>query len=328
MSNRKIFQLGTFFLLFWLAVMLSSMLVHELGHGLAGMIAGGWSNSVVRFGQTDFLKQSFVLDAIRLAQTSGVTPETWGTSQQLELIANLARQELPFRYAILGGWIAQLVAAAIVFVLYRSRGFQAQASTFTRMFLGGVLLFNPAWLGGTWLLYGAWRLEDTDPIVLVDVILNGNPFAIAGLWIVSLGLIALALFLAYRYGSAMFAPLGFSEPGGRKMALYWTAGVAVIGFLIKLPFMIALMVAILLMIAVPLWSSMRLIKQGETVPVIPGYVWLGMSAIYGVVIFLVATNSGLLIGGDTGTLTTQAVESYYCRQVQCVPEDVLQWLAP
>ncbi len=328
MHKRHLMGLAVFFLLFWLAVLLSSMMVHEIGHAMTGMIAGGWHNSVARFGQTDFTDPGFELAAVQKAQAGGVSPAEWGIPQQLELITDLARQEAPFRYAILGGWIAQLLAAGIVFLIYRTQGFHAQASSFSRAFWGAFLLFNPAWLGGTWLLYGAWTLQSTDPVVLVNVILQGNPIALCALWIVSIGLIGLALALAHRYGYRIFLALEYSGKGGRRMALLWTGAVALTGFAVKLPAIAAMLIAFPLMIAVPLWETWRLVKMGEAPPRISGYVWSGISIILIGIILLAATNSGILIGGDTGIWAKQAVQSYYCEKVNCVPEDVLQWITP
>jgi hypothetical protein len=301
------------------------MMIHECGHALTGMVMG-WHNSISFFGRTIFLKAELTLTAIQIAQESGLSPEELVKEQALNIITELARRSALLRYGVIGGWIGQLLATLVVFLVFRSSVFQTQASSFSRTFWGGFILFNLAWLGGTWFLYGVWTLQRSDPIVLVEVIMERNPFALIGLWIVSMGLVGLALFVANRYGGHVFGPLGLSEAGGQRLALFWTGAVVVSGLLIKLPMIIAVLINIPLMIAIPLWELRQLVRQGEHPPHVPGYIWLGTLVVLAGIIFMLLTNSGILIGGDPDTLEMQVIQAHYCEQIKCVPEDIMRWL--
>jgi len=331
MSRRKLVQLAAFFLLFWLAVVLFSTTVHEVGHALTVAFTGGWRNSLAFFGGADYNEPVLWLTIVKQAQTSGLSPAEWGQEQNLRLMGDIARQLAPYKLGVMGGWLGQLVATLMVFLIIRTRFFQEEASSFSRLFWGCFALFNLAWIGGLWFLDGLWAPSSSDSVVLVDVILERNPLALIALWVISVGLVALALFLADRYGAVVFAPLGLSEAVGRRLALLWTALVAVTALPGKLPLpgrwdaAVAVLIAVLLMTVGPTWLLTRLTRQGESTPRVPGYAWLGTLVVLALILFGLASRSGFVIRGDPDALHIQIIQAHYCGQVNCVPEDVMRW---
>jgi len=152
------------------------------------------------------------------------------------------------------------------------------------------------------------------------------------LWGIAVGLIALALFLAGRYGARVFAPLGLSEGSGRRLALLWTALVTVTALPGKLPLpgrwdaAVAALIAVPLMAAGPVWLLARLTRRGESAPRAPGYAWLGTFVVLALILFGLLTRSGFAVRGDPDALHIQIIQAHYCEQVDCVPEDVMRWL--
>ncbi len=189
------------------------------------------------------------------------------------------------------------------------------------------------WPGSCLLTSGElWAPNSSDSIVLVDVILERKLPALIGLWLVGAGLVALALFLARGYGAAIFAPLGLSEPVGRRLALSWTAWVAVTALPGKLPLpgrldsAVAALIAIPLMAIGPVWLLARLTRQEEAKPRAPGYAWLGTLTVLALILFGLVTRSGCVIRGDPDMLHLQVIQAHYCERVDCVPQDVMRWL--
>lgn len=331
MSKRRFVQLAAFFLLFWLAVVLFSTTVHEVGHALTVALTGGWHNSLAFFGGANYNEPAIWLAVVEQVQASGLSPQEWGAEQNLRLMGEIARRLPPFKFGVVGGWLGQLAATLAVFLVFRSRVFQEGASSFSRLFWGCFVLFNPAWVGGLWLLDGLWAPNSSDSVVLVDVILNRNVAALILLWAISVGLIALALLLAHRYGAMVFAPLGLSDAAGRRLALLWTTLVAVTALPGKLPLpgrldaAVAALIAIPLMALGPTWLLARLTRQEESVPRAPGYAWLGTLVVLALILFGLVTRSGFAVWGDPDMLHIQTIQAHYCEQTDCVPEDVMRW---
>ena len=132
MSKRRLVQLAAFFLLFWLAVMLFSTTVHEVGHALTVALAGGWRNSLAFFGGADYNEPVVWLTMIEQVQASGLSPQEWGAEQNLRLMGEVARRLPPYRLGVMGGWLGQLAATLLAFLVVRSRVFQ-----------GGFILLAP-----------------------------------------------------------------------------------------------------------------------------------------------------------------------------------------
>lgn len=331
MSKRKLVQLTMFFLVFWFAVLLFSMTIHEMGHALTVAFVGGWRNSTVFFEGANYQEPAFVVAIVEQAQTSSLSPEEWGVEQYINLMGNLARQLAPFKFGVVGGWLGQLVTALIVFLIFRLHAFQVGASSFSRLFWGCFILFNLAWIGGLWFLDGLWAPNSSDSVVLVNVLLERNPLALGGLWLIGVGLVALALLLANRYGGKVFAPLGLNEAIGRRLALLWTGLVSVTALPGKLPLpsgwdaTVAALIAIPLMTIGPTWFLARCARRGEPFAQAPAYAWLGLVVVLALVLFGLATRSGFIIQADPDLMQIQVIQAYYCEQLNCVPEDVLLW---
>jgi len=331
MSKRKLVQLTMFFLVFWFAVLLFSMTIHEMGHALTVAFVGGWRNSTAFFGGANYQEPAFVLAIVEQVQTSSLSPEEWGAEQNFNLMGNLARQLAPFKFGVVGGWLGQLAAVLIVFLIFRSHTFQVGASSFSRLFWGCFMVFNLAWIGGLWFLDGLWAPNSSDSVVLVNVLLERNPLALGGLWLIGVGLVALALLLANRYGGKVFAPLGLSEAIGRRLALLWTVLVSVTALPGKLPLparwdaIVAALIAIPLMTIGPTWLLVRWARPGEPFAQAPAYAWLGLVVVLALVLFGLATRSGFIIQGDPDLMQIQVIQAYYCEQVNCVPEEIMRW---
>ncbi len=330
-SKRRLLLIAAFFLFFWLAVVLFSTTVHEIGHALAVALAGGWRNSLVFFGGAAYHEPVLWLTILDQVQASGFTPAQWGDEQNLALMGQIARLMPTFRIGVLGGWLGQLVAAALAFLVVRSRVFRAAASTFSRLFWGAFVLFNPAWVGGLWLLDGLWPPNSSDSAVLVNAILGNRPLALAALWLLGAGLVALALWLADRIGGQVFAPLGLSAPASRKLALLWTALIAVTALPGKLPLpgnldaIVGALIAVPLMTVGPLWLLLRSNRNDAAAPRVPAYAWLGIGMVLGLILFGLLSRSGFMVRGDSASLQMQIIQAHYCEQVKCAPEDALRW---
>jgi hypothetical protein len=196
MSIKKTASLGLFLLLTWLVIMLFNVWVHELGHAITFALSEGWRNSIVMFGSTFSTEPAFILEMVDNVQNSGLTPETFEIAHQLKLIETLAQNLPSIRLGVIGGWVGQLVVTLIVLLLTRTRAFREESSGYDRLFWHGYILINLAWMGGYWLLLGLRMPTSSDPIVLINVILQKSPVAIGALWLLASGLIALALWLA------------------------------------------------------------------------------------------------------------------------------------
>jgi len=226
MSKREPVQLTVFFLLFWFAVLLFSMTIHEMGHALTVAFVGGWRNSTAFFGGAAYHEPSFLLAMVDQVQASGLTPSEWGMEQNFQLMGDLARQVIPFRFGVIGGWLGQLAAVLIVYLIFRSHTFQVGGSSFSRLFWGCFMFFNLAWIGGLWFLDGLWAPNSSDSVVLVNIILERNPLALGALWLIGVALVGLSLFLANRYGGGGVFSAWF-ERGRRatiSTAMGWLGG--------------------------------------------------------------------------------------------------------
>jgi len=331
MSKREPVQLTVFFLLFWFAVLLFSMTIHEMGHALTVAFVGGWRNSTAFFGGAAYHEPSFLLAMVDQVQASGLTPSEWGMEQNFQLMGDLARQVIPFRFGVIGGWLGQLAAVLIVYLIFRSHTFQVGGSSFSRLFWGCFMFFNLAWIGGLWFLDGLWAPNSSDSVVLVNIILERNPLALGALWLIGVALVGLSLFLANRYGGVVFSPLGLNKAGGRRLALLWAGLVAVTALPGKLPLparwdaTVAALIAIPLMTIGPTWLLARWARRGEPLAQAPAYAWLGSVVVLALVLFGLATRSGFIIQGDLDLMQIQVIQAHYCEQVNCVPEEIMRW---
>ena len=146
MSWKSVVLNTLFMVILWFTILLTSMVVHEVGHGVATAVSG-WKNSTPGFGSTGYYERQLLLDALDYSANSGVAPADWNREHALAMIAELARHNGPLQAGVYGGWLAQLLVALFVFFVVQWRVFQQEASSQARLFWGSFALFNFAWVG-------------------------------------------------------------------------------------------------------------------------------------------------------------------------------------
>jgi hypothetical protein len=330
MSTKKTASLGIFLLLTWLIIMLFNVWAHELGHAITFRISQGWQNSIVGFGGTFPTDPDFMLQVVAGLQNSGLTPETFTAADQMQLLESLGRNLPSIRLGVLGGWAGQLVVTLIVYLLTRTKAFREESSGYGRLFWHGYILINLAWMGGNWLFMGLQAPTSSDPIVLINVILQKNPVAIGALWLLAAGLIGLAFWLARIFGGKLFSVLGLSTAQSQQLATLWLTTTALAGVLLKLPGTLIPVLLILLAVLVsPLFFLRRLtLTENQTVRV-PVLAWQKTVLILGIMLAFILTNSSILAFGlDGDTQQLNVLSTVYCEQTSCLPTEVKAWFLP
>ncbi|MBK8905592.1 MAG: hypothetical protein IPM53_30700 [Anaerolineaceae bacterium] len=330
MSIKKSVSLGMFLLLTWLAIMLFNVWVHELGHAITFALSIGWQNNISNFGGTFPTDPAFIMEVVNWLQTSGLTPETFETAHQLQLLEALGQNLPSIRLGVIGGWAGQLALTLIVFLLTRTRAFQEEGSGYGRLFWHGYILVNLAWMGGNWLFMGWQAPTSSDPIVLINVMLQRNPVAIGLLWLLALGIIWLAVRLAHRFGGDLFGVLGLSPVASHRLALVWVATTALSSVLLKLPgTLIPVLLGLLIVLVVPIVYLRRLsLAENERIHA-PLLAWQGTAIILAVMLAFLLTNSGIVVFGHNGdTQQLNALSVAYCEQTNCLPAEIRAWFSP
>lgn len=330
MSTKKAVSLGMFLLLTWLAIMLFNVWLHELGHAITFALSVGWRNSIATFGSTFPTDPAFMLEVANWLQASQLTPDTFGAAHQLQLLETLGQNLPSIRLGVLGGWIGQLVMTLIVFLLTRTRAFEENSSGYGRLFWHGYIVINLAWMGGNWLFMGLLAPTSTDPIVLINVILQKNPVAIGLLWLLALGLIWGAFRLADRFGEKLFANLGLSPRASQKLAILWVAVTTLSSVLLKLPGTITpVLLILLMMVVVPIIFLRRLPPANTQTVSVPALAWQGTAVLLAVMLVFIFTNSGIVVfGEDQDAQQLNVLSAWYCDQTHCLPDDLRTWFAP
>ncbi|NJN54844.1 MAG: hypothetical protein HC804_08880 [Anaerolineae bacterium] len=235
MSWKSVVLNTVFVVILWFTILLTSTVVHELGHSIAVVFSGGWKNSTPGFGATSYYERQLLLDALDYSVNSGVAPTEWGRENSLALIADLARENIPLQAGVYGGWVAQIVVALAVFFLVQWRVFQQEASAQARLFWGSFALFNFAWVGGLLFLVNVLPYEGSDGVVLKQVILQDSFLAQAALFLTSFGLILFAYFTVHKIGSFTFVGFGLDTAQSRALAQGWFVLTVLAGFIAKTP---------------------------------------------------------------------------------------------
>jgi hypothetical protein len=330
MSIKKAVSLGIFLLLTWVVIMLFNVWVHELGHAVTFALSVGWRNTVSTFGSTFPTDPSFMLEIVNWLQSSGLTPDTFAAADELQLLEAMGQNLPSIRLGVIGGWVGQLVVTLIVFLLTQTQAFREGGSGYGRLFWHGYILINLAWMGGNWLFMGLQAPTSSDPIVLINVILQKNPVAIGALWLLALGLIWLAYRLARRFGDDLFGILGLSPKASQQLAIIWVAATALSSVLLKLPGTSFPVLLILLIIFVgPIVFLRRLpLAENHTVHT-PLLAWQGTAVILAVMFAFLLTNSGIVIFGHDGdTQQLNVLSVTYCEQTNCLPAELRAWFSP
>lgn len=317
-TARRI-TVALFLTLLWLAVMLLGIVVHELGHALAAP-AGGWHNSISFFGGTTYFEPAFWQAVADHLATAGIPPETWGQADNLTLVTALAQQMPVMRYGVLGGWVAQLVSAAVAAVLFRLRAFRDEASAYARLFWGVYIVSTLAWVGAIWLGVGLLTPRSTDAVVLQEVILQGSWLAIAVVWMLGITLVGLSVLFAARYGDRFFA---FAIPDrGSHLARLWALLIVCSALIGKFP-LPALIEGLAGPLLILVGTAIYLTRQHTAY--VPAIGWLNTSAILAVIVGMLITRSGIIVGSDSDTLSLHTIQALYCEQGECLPADIAKW---
>lgn len=330
MSTRRAISSGFFLLLTWLVIMLFNIWVHELGHAITFGVSVGWRNSISTFGTTFPTDPAFMQEVVNWLQNSGLTPDTIEAVHQRQLLEALGQNLPSIRLGVIGGWLGQLFVTLIVFLLTRTRAYREQGSGYGRLFWHGYILINLAWMGGNWLLMGLFTPTSSDPIVLINVILQKNPVAIGGLWLLALGIIWLAYRLAQRFGDDLFGILGLTPEASQRLAIIWVAVTALSSILLKLPgTVIPVLLILLLIFGVPILFLRRLTLAEDLEMHIPLLAWQGTAVILAIMLVVLFTNSGIVVFGlDGETQQLNVLSAVYCEQANCLPAEVRAWFAP
>lgn len=330
MSIKKAVSSGIFLLLTWLVIMLFNVWIHELGHAITFALSVGWRNSISTFGSTFPTDPAFMQEVASWFETSGLTPDTFETVHQLQLLEALGQNLPSIRLGVIGGWLGQLTVTLLAFLLTRSRAFREGGSGYGRLFWHGYILINLAWMGGNWLLMGLVAPASSDPIVLINVILQKNPVAIGALWLFALGIIWLAYRLARSLGNDLFAILGLSPEASRRLAVIWVITTALSSVLLKLPgTLIPVLIALLLILVVPTVFLRRLPPAESESAHVPLLAWQGTAVILAIMFAFLFTNSGVVVFGHDGdTQQLNALSVTYCEQTNCLPDELRAWFTP
>jgi hypothetical protein len=330
MSMKKVLSLGAFLMLTWVVIMLFNVGVHELGHAITFAATVGWKNSIVTFGGTFPTDPAFMLEVVDTLQNSGLTPETFESVHQIQLLETLGQNLPSIRMGVLGGWAGQLVVTLIAFLLTRTQAYQDGSSGYGRLFWHGFILINLAWMGGNWFLLGLQKPTSSDPIVLINVILQNSPVAIATLWLLSTTLIGLAYWLARRFGNRLFSVLGLSPQVSQQMAIIWVLTTTLGAVLLKIPgTAIPVLLILLIILVVPIFFLVRLPHAENPTGHVPLLAWQSTFIILTVMMTLILTNSGIVAFGHGGNRQQLNVLSVtYCEQTSCLPSEIQAWFAP
>ncbi len=311
-----------FMVVLWFTVLLTSMVVHEVGHGVATAVSG-WKNSTPGFGATGYYERQLLLDALDYSVNSGVAPADWDRDHALAMIAELARHNAPLQTGVYGGWLAQLVVALLVFFLVQWPVFQQEASAQARLFWGSFALFNFAWVGGLLFLVNFLPYAGSDGVVLKQVILQDNVLAQVIILAGSLGLLLFAYYTAGKIGPLTYAGFGLDAAQSRTVALGWFALTAGAGFVAKIPVLAPLvLLAVFVIPGVIFWRF----AAGQVVGRVRPYMWFSTLLWLVVIIVFAATNSGFIINRDGDALTQAVIKAHYCDQSDCLPAELQDWL--
>ncbi|HRQ39074.1 MAG TPA: hypothetical protein PLD25_14285 [Chloroflexota bacterium] len=322
MSWKSVVLNTLFMVILWFTVLLTSMMVHEVGHGVATAVSG-WKNSTPGFGATGYYERQLLLDALDYSINSGVAPADWGREHALLMIAELARHNAPLQAGVYGGWLAQVVVALFVFFLVQWRVFRQEASAQARLFWGSFALFNFAWVGGLLFLVGFLPYEGSDGVVLKQVVLQDSVLAQLVILGISLGLMLFAYYTAGKIGPLTFAGFGLDMAQCRTLALGWFALTVLAGFIAKIPVLAPIvLLAVFIVPAVIFWRF----ATREIVSRVRPYMWFSTLLWLVVILVLAVTNSGFIINRDDNMLTQAIIKSHYCDQTNCLPEEVQDWV--
>lgn len=322
MTWKTIILNTLFIVILWFTVLLTSMMVHEVGHGVATAVSG-WKNSTPGFGATGYYERQLLLDALDYSVNSGVAPADWDRDHALAMIAELARHNTPLQAGVYGGWLAQLVVALFVFFLVQWRVFQQEASAQARLFWGSFALFNFAWVGGLLLLVNFLPYAGSDGVVLKQVILQDNVLAQGVILAGSLGLLLFAYYAAGKIGPLTFAGFGLDGAQSHTLALGWLALTAGAGFVAKIPVLAPL---VLLAVFVIPGFIFRRFAARQVVGRARPYMWFSTLLWLAIIIVLALTNSGFIINRDSDALTQAVIKAHYCDQSDCLPAELQDWV--
>ncbi len=322
MSWKSVVLNTLFMVILWFTILLTSMVVHEVGHGVATAVSG-WKNSTPGFGSTGYYERQLLLDALDYSANSGVAPADWNREHALAMIAELARHNGPLQAGVYGGWLAQLLVALFVFFGVQWRVFQQEASAQARLFWGSFSLFNFAWVGGLLFLVGFLPYEGSDGVVLKQVILQDNVLAQVVIVAVSLSLMLFAYYVAGKIGPLTFAGFGLDEVQSRTLALGWFGLTVLAGFVAKIPVLAP--IVLIAVVVIPGFIFRRLAKR-QVVGRVRPYMWFSTLLWLVVMITLAITNSGLIISRDDGILTQTIIKAHYCDQANCLPAALRDWV--
>ena len=330
MSIRKTASLSAFLLLTWLVIMLFNIWIHELGHALAFRVSQGWHNSIVSFGSTFPTDPAFMQEVVAQLQSSGLTPEIFTAADQMQLLESLGRNLPSIRLGVLGGWLGQLVVTLLIFLLTRTKAFQKTSSGYGRLFWHGYILINLAWMGGNWLFMGLSAPASSDPIVLINVILQKNAAAIGILWLLAVGLIGLAILLARSYGDQLFSLLGLSSSQSRRLAFLWVVTTSLAGILLKLPgTTLPVLLILLVILASPIYFFRRLPLAETQWVTVPALAWQTTLVIFGLMLAFIFTNTGIVAFAlDGNAQQLNVLSTIYCEQTSCLPSEIKAWFLP
>ncbi|MCL4261604.1 MAG: hypothetical protein KJ069_00240 [Anaerolineae bacterium] len=323
MSWKSVVLNTIFMVILWFTVLLTSVMVHEVGHGVATAVSGGWKNSTPGFGATGYYERQLLLEALDYSVNSGVAPADWDRDHGLAMIAELARHNIPLQVGVYGGWLAQLAVALFVFFLVQWRVFQQEASAQARLFWGSFALFNFAWVGGLLFLVNFLPYAGSDGVVLKQVILQDNVLAQGIILAGSLGLLLFAYFTAGKIGPLTFASFSLDEAQSRTLALGWFALTAWAGFIAKIPVLAPL---VLLAVFIIPGFIFRRFAAGEVAGRVRPYMWFSTLLWLVVILIFAVTNSGFIINRDDSALTQAIIKAHYCDQSDCLPAELQDWV--
>lgn len=275
-TNRStsVLSLLVFNFIFWLSIMLINIYIHEVGHGVL-MAISGWKHNLIYFGSAVPTEPELMVNTYQWFAQQAFKPHTFGTEQALQTIEYWGRTFPVIRLGLLGGWLGQLFVTFMLAILTQTRAFKDGASAFGKLFSLGYIVINTAWMGGNWLLLGLQEPRSSDPVILINVLLNRNPVAIGFLWLLALLMIALSVWLDHRFGKQMFSGFGLSDSESKNMASLWALISAIAGLSMRIPNLVLSLGVILFMVtAIPIfYLKHQQAKEKDAKFQIPGIVW-------------------------------------------------------
>ena len=314
---KRIRLVGFSFLLF-ISVVLSSMFIHEIGHGF-GAYFSAVVNSTPGFGATGIYDKDLIISFNKYKNE--LKQEAKATKEEQLSALYLSAKDHPFLFnTVIGGWVFQVLVALLTLALLAWPAYRQTGSGFSRIFMASFVYFNFTWVAAILILAVFFKGTSTDSLVLQANYVDGSVLAKLVILFVAILLIAIAYLIVKYLGKESFIDFGISSNTSQQLALLWTSLSLYAGLSLAFPGSYDILITMVLFAVLPAYLLLKS-KPKEGIKT-SARSWFNLVAILSVIFIAVFTSSGFIIGKDSDLLSRQAVSNFYCDETNCLPEEL------